>query len=74
MQTEVQVRTHRVPEPVEREILLNGPLVQNDVNRDAPGGSVVEIGNYCAIRQSVCHDGDNLLATQKVQSGLSRAE
>lgn len=41
MWAEVWEVTHRVPEPVEREILLNGPLVQDDVNRDAPGGSVV---------------------------------
>lgn len=60
MHTEVQALTHRVPEPVEREVLLNGPLVQNDVNRDAPGGGVVQIGHYCAIRQPVCRNGDNL--------------
>lgn len=57
--------THRVPEPVEREILLNGPLVQNDVNWDAPGGSAAQIGYYCAIRQSVCRDGDYLRGTQR---------
>lgn len=33
--------THWMPEPVEREVLLNGPLVQDDVNRDAPGGSIM---------------------------------
>lgn len=30
-----------MPEPVEHEILLNGPLVQDDVNGDTPGGSAV---------------------------------
>lgn len=28
--------THRMPEPVECEVLLNGPLVEDNVDRDAP--------------------------------------
>lgn len=27
--------------PVEREVLLIGPLVQDDVDRDTPGSSIV---------------------------------
>lgn len=41
MCADLYVLTHWMPEPVGRELLLNGPLVQDDVDRDAPRGSTV---------------------------------
>lgn len=49
-----------MPEPVECEVLLDGPFIQDDINWDTPGGSNVQIINYCTICQSVCYDGNYL--------------
>lgn len=49
-----------MPEFLQRGILLRGPLVQDDVDGDAPGRGGVQIGDDRAVGQSVGHHGDDL--------------
>lgn len=61
------VLTHGMPEPVQGEVLLQRPLVQDDVDGHTSGGGRVQVKNDRVVCQLVRHHGDYLQNTAGFQ-------
>ena len=55
---------HWMCQPVGCEVFLDGPLVQDEVNRNSTRGLAVQVTNHSIVGQSVCHYGNNLQSEQ----------